>query len=68
MRHDLLREIDQFMSERRIGEHRFGLLAVGNGRLVERLKNGRRIWPETELKIRAFMLSERNKRRERASA
>lgn len=44
-----------------MGEYRFGLLAAKNGRLVERLRAGRsngrpaRVWPETEIEIRAFM-------------
>lgn len=55
MNTDLLSEIETYMARHDIGEHRFGMLAVSNGRLVERLRKGRRIWPETEQKVRDFM-------------
>lgn len=65
----LLREIDEFLQDTGMGEYRFGLLAVQNGRLVERLRAGQtptgrpaRIWPETEDRIRAFMQTERARR------
>lgn len=73
MRTDLLSEIERFLTETGMGEYRFGLAAVKNGRLVERLRAGRtpggkpvRIWPETEMQIRAFMVAERQRRREAA--
>lgn len=44
----LLYEIERFLERRGIGPHRFGILAANNGRLVERLRNGGRVWPETE--------------------
>ncbi len=65
----LLRDIEDFLSQTGMGSFRFGLLAASNGRLVEQLrtprKNGlaRRVWPETEAKIRAFMLTERKRRK-----
>lgn len=69
MRTNLLSDIDVFLGETGMGEYRFGLLAVRNGRLVERLRAGTtpkgrpvRIWPETEMQIRAFMMAERQKR------
>lgn len=55
MRNTLLSDIDDFRRAHRMGEHKFGLLAVKNGRLVERLRNGGRVWPDTEAKVRAFM-------------
>lgn len=65
----LLSDIDAFLAETGMGEFRFGLLAVNNGRLVERLRAGTtpkgrpvRVWPETEMQIRAFMMAERQKR------
>lgn len=58
----LLKEIDEFLSETGLGPHRFGILAAKNGRLVERLRAGRRIWPDTESQIREFMTSERLRR------
>lgn len=69
MRQNLLSEIDGFLADTGMGEYRFGLLAARNGRLVERLRTGVtpkgkpvRIWPETEMQIRAFMMAERQKR------
>lgn len=69
MRTNLLSDIEAFLRETGMGEYRFGLLAVKNGRLVERLRAGTtpkgkpaRIWPETEMQIRAFMLAERKRR------
>ena len=56
---DLLHEIDAFLAERKIGDHRFGVLAINNGRLLERLRSGGRIWPETADKIRRFIELER---------
>lgn len=55
----LLSEIEAFLAEFGIGEHRFGILAANNGRLVERLRGGGRVWPETEDKIRQFMRERR---------
>jgi hypothetical protein len=60
----LISEIDAFLAESRIGEHRFGILAASNGRLVERLRSGGRVWPETEERVRAFIA----KRREAGTA
>lgn len=67
MKTKLLSDIDAFLSETGMGEYRFGLLAVRNGRLLERLRAGRRIWPETEAEIRAFMISTRRASSERAA-
>lgn len=69
MRNTLLSDIEAFLNETGMGEYRFGLLAAKNGRLIERLRAGTtpkgkpvRIWPETEMQIRAFMMAERHKR------
>lgn len=59
MAKSLISEIETFMTETGLSAYRFGILAAKNGRLVERLRNGGRIWPETELEIRAFMMSRR---------
>lgn len=55
----LLSEIDRFLAAEGIGEHRFGILAASNGRLVERLRSGGRIWPETAARVRDFMEARR---------
>lgn len=73
MSNELLTEIEEFLAKEKMGEHRFGMLAVNNGRLVERLRAGRsnglpaRVWPETEEQIRTFM-SERRARSGEATA
>ena len=59
MSKSLLPEIEVFMSEHGLSPYRFGILAAKNGRLVERLRTGGRIWPETEMEIRAFMMAKR---------
>lgn len=69
MHDDLLSEIETFLTDAHIGEHRFGMLAAKNGRLVERLRAGTTptgksvlIRPETEQAIRQFIIAERQKR------
>jgi hypothetical protein len=68
MKTDLLSEIDKFLASEGIGEHRFGILAASNGRLVERLRSGGRIWPETEQQVRDFMASRRKATHEQERA
>lgn len=71
----LLSEVEKFLAETGMSEGRFGFNAVRNSRLVERLrqpvtpKKGKpvRIWPETEMRVRAYMVAERQ-RREREGA
>ncbi|MFC0246820.1 hypothetical protein ACFOLL_13105 [Falsochrobactrum ovis] len=58
----LLNDIEEFLSETGMSAYTFGFEAVRNGRLVERLRMGRRVWPETQAEIRAFMRVERSKR------
>lgn len=64
MKNELLSEIEAFLKSERIGEHRFGILAANNGRLVERLRSGGRIWPDTEGRVREFMTSRRRQPQE----
>jgi len=52
---DLLSDIRSFLDETGMGPSYFGKVACGNSELVERLEGGRRIWPDTEEKVRAFM-------------
>jgi hypothetical protein len=54
---NLLNEIDAFKQETGLSDFRIGFLAARNGRLVERLRNGGRVWPETEEQVRAFIAS-----------
>jgi len=70
MNNTLLADIEAFLAETGMHEYRFGMLAAKNGRLVERLRGGTtpkrnrpvRIWPDTEMQIRAFMMAERQRR------
>jgi hypothetical protein len=64
MRHQsLVDDIDKFRAEFGVAEYTFGLYAVRNGRLMERLRGGGRIWPETEEPIRRWMRTETIRRR-----
>lgn len=65
----LLEEIETFLSETGMGPSYFGKQAVRNSEIVARLRAGRRIWPETEAQLRAFILSARraSKESERAA-
>lgn len=58
--HDLIAEIDTFLSESGMGESYFGKAAVGNSELVKRLRNNGRVWPETENAVRAFIRQHEN--------
>lgn len=57
----ILPEIESFLSETGMGESYFGKKAVGNSELVDRLRNGRRIWPDTEERVRDFIESQRQR-------
>jgi hypothetical protein len=58
MSNDLISDIDKFLAATGLSGSRFGVLAAKNGRLVERLRSGGRVWPETEQLIRDFIKSE----------
>lgn len=62
-RDSLLSEVHAFLEETGMGRSYFGKASCGNSELVERLEDGRRVWPETADKVRAFM-AERRKRAE----
>ena len=53
--------ITEFQRATGLSDHRVGILAAGNGRLIERLERGGRVWPETEIKAWAFLQSDRAK-------
>lgn len=54
---DLLAEIEAFLARPDVAMSPtlFGKLAVNDGKLIPGLRNGRRLWPETEKRIREFM-------------
>jgi hypothetical protein len=63
MSKSLLSEIDEYLAESGLSGSRFGLLAANNSRLYERLKNGGRVWPETEALVRVFLRRKAAERR-----
>lgn len=58
----ILEEVEAFLAETGLSEHRVGFLLARNGKLVERLRAGRRIWPETEQMIREEIEQEKARR------
>lgn len=58
----IINEVEQFLTDTGLSEHRVGFLLARNGKLVERLRAGRRIWPETEKMIRDAIARERARR------
>lgn len=67
MTNNLLSEIEGFLARTEMGASYFGKASCGNSEVVDRLRSGRRVWPETEIKIRAFMLTRQAANRERAA-
>ena len=55
----LLEEIEAFVRDCGIAESTFGLRAVNDGKLVRRLREGGRMYRETEDRIRDFMTASR---------
>jgi hypothetical protein len=53
----ILPEIEAFLTAHGLSASRFGELAVGDKNLVKQLRKGRRVWPETEQKLRLYMVS-----------
>jgi len=51
----LLTDIHTFCDKHGIAPTRFGELALNDKPFVAQLENGRRLWPETEAKVRQFM-------------
>lgn len=51
----LLTDIQAFCEAQSIAPSRFGELALNDKAFVSQLRGGRRVWPETEAKIRNFM-------------
>jgi hypothetical protein len=51
----LLTDIEAFLDAHSIKPTRFGDDALGDRHFVRQLRGGRRVWPETEAKVRRFM-------------
>jgi hypothetical protein len=51
----ILNAVEAFLAETGMTKTRFGKDAVGDPRFVPGLRDGRRLWPETEAKVRKFI-------------
>lgn len=51
----ILADIETFLAAHDMAATRFGDEAMADRHLVRQLRGGRRLWPETEMKVRAFM-------------
>ncbi len=66
MHHPILAEIEAFIASHEMAESTFGREALGDWRLVQELRGTskrrpRRLWPETEAKVRTFMAQYENR-------
>ncbi|WP_016744354.1 hypothetical protein [Rhizorhabdus wittichii] len=62
----ILSDIERFIAQHGIAESTFGREALGDWRLIPELRGDggrrkRRLWPETEAKVREFMATYRAK-------
>ncbi len=55
----LLAEIESFLRDSGMGEKYFGKKAARNSELVPRLRDGKRVWPETEAKVLSYIRVQR---------
>lgn len=55
----IAQDIEAFLVAHEMKATRFGVLALNDRHLVRQLRNGRRLWPETEAKVRRFMATYR---------
>jgi len=55
----LLSEIEAFLRTHDMSATKFGDTAMADRHFVRQLRNGRRLWPETEAKARHFMATYR---------
>jgi 2,4-dienoyl-CoA reductase-like NADH-dependent reductase (Old Yellow Enzyme family) len=53
----LIAVIDAFLKDRSVSPVSFGRAAMNDPHFVRDLRKGRRVWPETEAKVRNFMAS-----------
>ncbi|WP_066723499.1 hypothetical protein [Sphingomonas pituitosa] len=52
---NLLADVETFLKRTGMADSALGRGAVNDWRLVSQLRAGRRVWPETEQKVRRFM-------------
>ena len=55
----LLDDIEAFLETHGMSPTRFGDDALGDRHFVKQIRQGRRVWPETEAKARRFMATYR---------
>lgn len=56
---ELLAEIETFVADAGMSEITFGRKALSDPHFVRDIRNARRLWPETERKVRQFMATYR---------
>jgi hypothetical protein len=54
---DIRADVEAFLAETNMSQTAFGKAALKDPRLVHGLRKGRRLWPETEARVREFMAS-----------
>lgn len=52
---ELLSEIANFLARTGMSPTAFGRAALNDAMLIPNMKKGRRLWPETEARVRDFM-------------
>jgi hypothetical protein len=60
--HSILAEIEKFCATHQLAESTFGRLAVGDWKFIKELRGEgrdrpRRLWPDTEQRVRDFMVT-----------
>lgn len=63
-----LRDIKAFCGTHDLSIWQFGELAMNDKSFVKNMEDGRRIWPETESKVKLFMATYRPPRAQDAAA
>ena len=61
--HPLLNDIDAFLRIHKLSDSAFGRQAVNDWKLIRQLRVGRRLWPDTEGRVRTFMVTYQPKTR-----
>ena len=64
----LLAVIDDFLDDSGMSPVTFGRTVMKDPHFIRDLRNGRRVWPETEAKVRSFMASYRSPTPQQAEA
>lgn len=64
----LIEDVEAFATETGLSDHRVGIILANNGRLLERLRNGRPLLSTTEATIRQNLRKERDARLGKPSA